>query len=190
MSFSSLPVIAKINILSRLPDKEFHRFCSFPELSNICEETPNSEHLYHERSLIFFSNFVALKPTSMKWKDFYNKMMKIERNFNISNNININIIDNNKNKIIDLSKFLVQLYVQKGDMFALSVILFLFPDAINEITSFNAAWTAVDAGSIEMLNWLETIGVLPTQHDLIRVGHTLDVIEPHVQEWLKVRNII
>ena len=69
--FAHLPIIAKINIVSRLPLSDFDQLSQFPELEYLFHDYPYSEQLYQEFCLKYYSDLIEYKDNTIHWKEFY-----------------------------------------------------------------------------------------------------------------------
>ena len=63
----------KVNLLIRLPDREFGIVCSSNRYyNNLCNNSFYSERIFEERTRRLVDNdIIAFKESNMTWKDFY-----------------------------------------------------------------------------------------------------------------------
>jgi hypothetical protein len=65
------PDEAMIQLLVNADQEDFEDLCKREEMRKFCGYTPESERVYHERSLRLFPVLIRFRESSMSWREFY-----------------------------------------------------------------------------------------------------------------------
>ena len=174
--YSTYPIYSTLDVLSHLDDENFIIACSAnEELQMICDGkfkpghqkffTQLTDYLYIKRSEAYFDkSLLKLKEDNISWKDFYEQIAYF--------------VDNIKNS------YLVYLLIAKGYLLPLQIFYKMKPSAF---TDQRIANLAAFKGTIEILNWLKGLEIIP---DWIAVSSTIENGNVTNLKWLFEQNDI
>ena len=151
MNFDTLPFYEQLELLIRIPNREFQQLCRVNRtLASICSGQPNadivanfgpgiSEQLYESRVKYHYDEkFLKFRENEMSWREFYNRLTKV-----------IQLI----NTVPDIQDYFVLIeLVENRDLLELKVIQDLVEDKERSIVAIAIA--AANIHVVPILKWI------------------------------------
>ncbi len=175
-----------INLLIQTDNRTFVNLCSSShEFSDVCNSKFYSERIYHERTKLYYPEYLQYKLTlgsNMKWKEFYIRIANLD--YYLSNNLLPNLDHGNLDPLYvrdailedfatELSK-LINVYAYNGKLFELNIL----HDILGTLPDTDIVWLVAEKGNLEMVKWLTEHRISSPDTFIIAAqkGH-LDIME-------------
>lgn len=119
--------------------------CTIPEFKNVCNDS-TLQYIYHQKSLEDFPDYIKFKESQMKWKEFYERIIKFKKD-----------IKEYKIRIDEL--------ILNGNLFELKIYHSLNIKFKQPFTKRDANY-AIEKNKIEILKWLLSENILPSKYGI------------------------